>query len=156
VRTAALLTLAVAALTAVAALAFTGRRAALALGAAAVALLLAGGGFVPAITAAAAAAASLPVRSNPGAAPRRPPANLGSHGTSAPGTPTSRLARAWPWALAAFLAWGLGGWWLGAAANDALVRLGGATFLLDLALPLAVAATARAHTGAQEARRAES
>lgn len=47
-------------------------------------------------------------------------------------------------ALAAFLAWGLGGWWLGAVANDALLRLGGTTFLLDLALPLAVAVTARA------------
>jgi hypothetical protein len=60
--------------------------------------------------------------------------------------PTSRLARAWPWALAAFLAWGLGGWWLGAVANDALLRLGGSTFLLDLALPVAVAVTARARS----------
>jgi hypothetical protein len=101
-------------------------RAALALGATAVALLLVAGGFVPAITAAAAAAAALPVRAVPGAAPR--------------------LARAWPWALAAFLAWGLGGWWLGAVANDALLRLGGTTFLLDLALPLAVAVTARAQS----------
>lgn len=144
-RTAALLTLAVAALTAVSALAFVGRRAVLALGAAAVALLLVGGGFVPAITAAAAAAAALPARGR-GGAPPQPPSGRRAPAPSALGTLDGRLARAWPWALAAFVAWGLGGWWLGAVANDALLRLGGATFLLDLALPLAVAVTARARS----------
>lgn len=137
-RTAGLLTLTLAALTATAALAFAGRRAALAIAAAAVALLLVGGGFVPAITAAAAAAASLPVRARTGAPPLRPPSGRG------PGAAPTTLARAWPWALAAFLAWAVAGWWLGTVANDALLRLGGATFLLDLTLPVAVATTARA------------
>jgi hypothetical protein len=126
-RTAGILTLTTAALTALAALVLAGRRAAVALGAAALALLLVGGGFVPAITAAAAATA-IPPRAR------------------AAGAVARRLARAWPWAVAGLLAWGLGGWWLGSVANDALLGLGGATFLIDLTLPVAVAMTARARS----------
>ncbi|TVQ64843.1 MAG: hypothetical protein EA379_00695 [Phycisphaerales bacterium] len=126
-RTAGVLTLTTAALTALAALVLAGRRAAAALGAAALALLLVGGGFVPALTAAA-AASTFPPRAR------------------AEGARTRWLARAWPWALAGLLAWGLGGWWLGTVANDALLELGGATFLLDLTLPVAVAVTARARS----------
>jgi hypothetical protein len=139
--TAAALTLAAALLTALVTLLLPGRRAAIGLAAAAATLLLVGGGFVPSLTAALAAAVAAPIRTphhrQASIAPsiRQPDAHL----RSAP-----RLARAWPWALAAFVLWGIGGWWLGAAANDALLRLAGATFLLDVALPAAVVVTARA------------
>lgn len=100
-RTAGVLTLTTAALTALAALLLAGRRA---------------------------AAATLPPR------------------TRAEGALTHWLTRAWPWALAGLLAWGVGGWWLGTVANDALLGLDGATFLIDLTLPVAVAVTARARS----------
>lgn len=160
-RTAGALTLTVALLTAFAALRRSRRTTPAALGVASATLLLVGGGFVPALTAALAATASAPSRARrnalaspfredsrvaPSRARREAPATrvaLGGRGR-ADGSSAAVLARAWPWALGAFLAWALGGWWLGAVANDALVRLGGATFLLDIALPVAVVVTARA------------
>lgn len=142
-RTAAALTLTAALLTALATVLLPGRRAAMGLAAAAATLLLVGGGFVPSLTSALAAAVAAPLR-----APRHGPAPSAPSIRQPDVHPRSarRLARAWPWALAAFVLWGLGGWWLGAAANDALLRLAGATFLLDVALPAAVVVTARART----------
>lgn len=90
------------------------------------AMLLVGGGFVPAYTGILGGLAGTRIRSP-----------LTRWRTRLSGRPSGLLARLFPWTVAAFVAWSLGGWVLGHFFNQTMLRLGSIPFFLfDLGLPL--------------------
>jgi hypothetical protein len=97
-------------------------------------LLLVGGGFVPAYAGVMAGLAGTGVH-----------APLNRWRRTLSGRAGRSLARAWPWVLALFVGWSLGGWVLGLFFNQALMSLGFVTFFfLDLGLPVLAVLTALA------------
>jgi hypothetical protein len=95
-------------------------------------LLLVGGGFVPAYAGIMAGLAGTGAN-----------APLNRWRRTLSGRAGRILAQAWPWVLALFVAWSLGGWVLGHFFNQAILSLGFVTFVfLDLGLPLLAVLTA--------------
>jgi hypothetical protein len=89
-------------------------------------MLLVGGGFIPAFASIIAGVA--------GARIKAPPTFFR---TRLPSSALRFLARSWPWATIAFVAWSIGGWILGYYFNQTMMNLSFILFFFcDLGLPL--------------------